>query len=106
MDQVSESLISSGTDEFWKGHILSAQAFSGSNREYCRLNGLNHRILSFHKRRLGFGRPRKSEKLFVELKTKSTNVENSMPTIDVKRKLPDARWVAEFISAMMMNFGK
>jgi len=105
MDQIVESNTNDEmNEEFWKGHVLAAQSFSGTNREYCEVNGLAFRKLSFYKRRLGLGRPRKYKKAFVEIKPQSF-VEEPPKTIfkEPKKALPDAKWLAEFALTLLSS---
>lgn len=47
--------------EFWLRHIQAAEAFEGTIKEYCRINGLNPGSMSGNRRRLGFSKKRGSK---------------------------------------------
>ena len=108
MDQIVESNNineNEKDEEFWKGHVLGAQSFKGTNREYCSANGLAFRKLSFYKRRLGLGRPRKYKKAFVEVRPDLVEKPSEQIFKGVKRSsLPDAKWLAEF-ALTLLNSG-
>lgn len=89
-------------DEFWRGHVLKAvHEFSGSNEEYCRINGLPKSPFYRHKKRLGLTRPFKpSNRAFIKIAP--VKPEESAVEVKFKRgSLPDPKWTAEFVSSLM-----
>jgi hypothetical protein len=99
MEAGEESL---AKDEFWKAHILKAQEFSGSNSEYCRANDLSRGIFYEYKKRLGFGRrPKKRRSAFVEVAAVGERLETVSKGRD--GRMPDPKWVAHFVTALMMD---
>jgi len=71
--------------QVYREHVLKAQDFLGSDREYCRLNGLNAPIFYSYKSKMGLSR-----KAFVRIKQSGPDaVESSWA--------PDAKWTAEFL---------
>ena len=48
--------------EFWRAHIKAAEAFDGTDKEYCVRHGLNLGSFSGYKNKLGFSRRRKTTK--------------------------------------------
>ena len=94
-------------EETWKSHFLYAQNFSGSDSEYCRRNGLNERTFKKLKIKYGFTKPRRRrEKLFVQLQNSATHRESifserPQAASSVNRTLPDAKWVASFVVALL-----
>jgi len=104
---VSESIENSVQGEpFWKEHVLTAEKFMGTDQEYCRRNGLNPVTFSSYKVKLGFSkRPRPRVKAFVKVEPKAaavmTGTLGGQVTSQKARVLPDAKWTAELISALM-----
>ena len=87
-------------DEFWRTHILKAQEFLGSNQEYCKANGLQKSTFHVHKRRLGFTKPfKKKRSVFVKVAPVLGRPEK--PVKIQQARLPNPKWVAEFIMAML-----
>ena len=86
----------------WRAHVTYAEDFRGSNAEYCRRNRLDHRVFRSYKKKFGATKPRASEpKAFVQIQTESqpgSKAEAVRPRIN---RLPDPRWTAEFIAALM-----
>jgi len=71
--------------ELYREHVLQAQVFKGSDREYCRRNGLD--VASFYTYKSEMGLTRKQKKKFVQVAA----------TKDETRWLPDAKWTADFL---------
>ena len=88
-------------DDFWRAHFLKAQEFSGSNVEYCTVNGLSVYGFQTNKKRLGFIR-RSKEKLKPFVKVESIPERTATPVNAAKpNRLPDAKWLAEFVKAVI-----
>ena len=87
----------------WRAHISGALKFSGSNAEYCRRNGLDHRVFRAQKKRFGATKARILEpKAFVKIESVATEGVSPTPVIRARRaNLPNPRWTAEFIAALM-----
>ncbi len=86
-------------EKFWRGHLAMAAKSSGSVESYCRTNGLAiHNYYYWRKRlgRLSQSEPKNSNALspFVQVE-----VESPRPS------LPDPRWLAELIQALIINGG-
>jgi hypothetical protein len=99
MEQTIEEVGTESSEEFWKGHIVAASKFDGSNTLYCRANGLNHKTFSTYKVKLGFSKPKGRPKAFVEVKPKVE--EKRLVRADSKKSLPDAKWLAEFAITLL-----
>ena len=93
------------SDEVWRSHIEYAKDFLDSDGEYCRQNGLS--LSTFKKYKLKYGvvkrrRRRRQQKAFFhidpELSHRPLPVEESRSQ---RRNLPDVRWTAEFVTALM-----
>ena len=92
--------------ESWKGHVLTAQNFLGSDQEYCRRNRLNPSTFAGHKKRMGLtrGEKRKRERKFVRLEL--PEADSGAPAearVSVQKKalpLPDPKWLAELIQGL------
>ena len=87
-------------EQHWRVHVVGAAQFSGSNTEYCRTQGLNYRVFRVFKKKLGATRPYPNNRKngFVKLEPTSDGVSAR----ELYRKtLPDPRWTAQFISALM-----
>ena len=87
-------------EEFWRAHFLKAQEFSGTSEEYCRANGLSKSTFQVHKRRLGFTRvPKSKGAAFVRVESVRSPPER--PVKVQQSRLPDPKWLAQFIMAMV-----
>lgn len=85
--------------EIWKSHILKAKGFSGSVEEYCLANGLSKGSFYAHKRRLGFTRRTKSRRSsFVKVTALHERPDKPIKAED--GRLPDPKWVDEFVIAL------
>ena len=80
--------------EFWINHIKAAEKFKGTNKEYCRINGIKMGSLSAYRRKFGFSMPRKKK---VSIFSTVEVVKRPLP----KKigKLPDPKWLADFLRA-------
>jgi hypothetical protein len=72
--------------EFWKGHVLAAEKFIGSDVGYCREHELNPGTFYAYKRKFRKTVVRKRAQAFVEVQ----RVSRAEP-------LPSAAWLAEFL---------
>lgn len=87
--------------EFWRAHVLQAEEFSGTYASYCESNGLSKSTFNAHKKRLGFTRVSKSKRrAFVEV-APICNLSKEPPKTRSERTLPNPRWVAEVLMAMV-----
>ncbi len=50
---LKKSLATTKKDQFWIGHVKKAQAFKGSNLEYCKLNNLKTSTFGGYKKKFG-----------------------------------------------------
>jgi len=79
----------------WQDHIKAANLFAGTEAAYCRENGIDPAAYYAQKSKLGFSKKRESEKSkFVRVETKGAN------NLVRRKRLPDPRWVAEFIAGL------
>ena len=97
------------SDDAWRQHIASAAKFLGSDAEYCRRLGLDPKIFRVNKKKF---RATKSKarpaapSAFV--KVEQTAAAPRAESLAPKRPsaavvpLPDARWLAEFIAALLV----
>lgn len=91
-------------DEFWRAHLMAREKFSGTDREYCQQRGLNYGSFSSYKSKLGFSRPHRRKKAFVEVKSQSAVVKpEQRKSPQPQSLLPDAKWLAEFAQALMRH---
>jgi hypothetical protein len=90
--------------QYWKSHVDKAEAFGGSNQEYCRLEGLTPSTFASYKKRFGLTKetPRHRLSGFSEVvqvdsvqgnHAKGTAFESKAKT----PSLPDPKWLAELI---------
>jgi hypothetical protein len=101
MDQASEVVVNEGGEEFWREHVLRAQNFRGTDSAYCRSQGIDRKQFSYYKRMLGYGKPRRQPKVFVEVKPKIEGIEKNLVRVEPKKLLPDAKWLAEFAGHLL-----
>jgi len=94
--------LSPDDEAVWRAHISGALKFPGSNAEYCRRNGLNHRIFRAQKKKFGATKSRVLEpKAFVKIEGLASTTSPEPLMRGRKSNLPDPRWAAEFIAALM-----
>lgn len=102
----TESAILSQGEPFWRQHVLTAQSFRGTDVEYCRRNGLSPTTFSAYKVKLGFSKHKKREAppAFVKVEPKTavsgSVLQSAQAAPKNSRALPDAKWTAEFVSAL------
>ncbi len=101
MDETLETVVSGSGDNFWREHLIAAGNFSGTDGEYCREHDLNHKAFSFYKIKMGFRKPRGRSKAFVEVKPKAPEIKVATRSREFKKSIPDARWLAEFVTALL-----
>jgi len=87
-------------DDFWRAHFLKAEEFSGPNVEYCAANGLSLYGFQTNKKRLGFTRPKKTLKPFVKVACAAEKIATPVNPARPNR-FPDAKWLAEFVKAVL-----
>lgn len=75
--------------KFWLDHVKAAAQFSGSDIEYCKINGLHQRTFSAKKTEYGFTKKSRkaSQGSFVPITLKKSKVNS----------LPDSKWLAQLI---------
>ncbi len=92
-------------EESWRAHVVQARSFSGTDAEYCRRNGLDPGIFRTYKKKYTI--PKQSgAKAFVKVTTTEDpapprEAASRRPERTSESRLPDARWTAEFIAALM-----
>ena len=101
MDESNKTVVSGSGDNFWREHLIAAGNFSGTAAEYCRQHDLNHKTFSFYKVRMGFSKPRGRPKAFVAVKPKTPEAKVALPSKESRKSIPDARWLAEFVTALL-----
>ncbi len=103
MDEVAEQVEPESSEDFWREHIVAAGKFNGSNTLYCRVKGLSHKTFSVYKVKLGFSKPKGRPKAFIEVKQPKAAATAELPRVQVgpKKSLPDPKWLAEFVVALM-----
>jgi hypothetical protein len=92
-------------EDFWRTHLLKAQEFSGSDKEYCRVHGLTKGTFYAYKKRLGFTKAlrasqRRSKTAFIKIEPAPEVHQEHVQGIEL-RTLPDPRWVAALVVALM-----
>ena len=94
--------VSHDDEAAWRAHISGAQEFPGSNAEYCRRNGLDHLVFRAQKKKFGATKSRILEpKAFVKIESLASTASPEPLARARKSNLPDPRWTAEFIAALM-----
>jgi hypothetical protein len=84
--------------ESWTAHIKAAEAFDGTNKEYCKVHGLNYGSFNGYKNKLGYSRRAKAKPSeFSEIRVSSSEVFGS------GTQLPDPKWLADFLRAWMVS---
>lgn len=84
------------TDAVWRTHILAAEDFQGSGVEYCRVHGLSIHSFYGYRRKLGFVNAKvKPMKRFVRIESPIRD--------EARRTLPDPKWTAEFVRALVAS---
>jgi hypothetical protein len=84
------------TEEAWRRHVAAAAKFRGSDAEYCRVQGLDAKAFRAQKKK--FNRR--------EAKAPAAGgafVKVEAPTSGRAATLPDPRWTAEFVAALIKN---
>ena len=91
------------SEQSWKSHIVRSLEFAGSDGEYCRQNNLSPSTFRAHKTKLGLTRPRRARRSsFVKLDRDGLTQKTDAPVLrSLTTPLPDARWTAEFVAALM-----
>lgn len=92
----------------WQVHVARAKRFSGSNAEYCRRNGLDPMLFRYYKKKCSGARRPGRAKGFVKVVQRAGKLkesEGSRPPQSHVAAMPDARWTAEFVAALL-GFGR
>lgn len=90
--------------DFWRSHVLAARDFIGTDAEYCRRNGINDKTFSNYKTKFGLtkgikkGRPKK----FIKLESAAVVDTRPRPADSIQGGA-DAKWMAEFVSALLSS---
>jgi hypothetical protein len=95
-------------EEIWKAHILRARASRLSDANYCKKNALSVWRFTSFKKKLGMTKPKAAVSgskpgAFVEaipLKFELP-VRSDDRSAGFQTTLPDARWLAEFVTALL-----
>lgn len=96
MEEFNEpELVNTKSDDVWRKHIHYAQNFLGSDSEYCRRNDLNPSTFKAYKLKFGF--TKKIKRPY----NKFVKIEQDFKAAPHSIKLPDAKWVASFVLALM-----
>ena len=108
MNETSGTVVTEQVDDFWRTHVITAQDFLGTDSEYCRRNEINHKTFHAYKKKYGYTKPMKARRVekFVNMKLKPEPMQTTKPVtqaIASEKVLPDAKWVAEFVSALLAN---
>lgn len=82
----------SETMEFWQKQIDSAKKYPGSKAAFCRTNSLSVHTLNYYIKKFD-----KEKKLTPRVARPFVEVMVEKPINQVKRSLPDPKWVAELI---------
>jgi len=84
-------------EEAWKNHLLKSLEFDGSDKIYCKENGLNLNAFNKHKKKLGLTRSSsRRARRFVRVKTLPARpVVSKSP--ENPTELPDPSWVADVL---------
>ncbi len=95
--------VSHDDEAAWRAHISGALEFPGSNAEYCRRNGLDPRVFRAEKKKFGATKSRVLEpKAFVKIESLAPEALSMASAVRPRTgSLPDPRWTAEFIAALM-----
>lgn len=83
-------------EDFWNRHLQQAKTFEGSDKQYCKENGLNHHTFSYWKQKVSARSKTKSASPFIPV-TVATNA-------PVTKEMPDAKWVAEVLFELYQRF--
>lgn len=78
----------------WIKHIKRSQEFSGSDRDYCRENGLSFSTFGTYKRKLGFvkkSKPKEKSPVFKKISVREAS--------GIDSKSPE--WIARFLKEFL-----
>lgn len=95
------------TEEDWRAHVAAAEKFSKSNSEYCRRHELDLQAFRAYKKKFRKQRARLEARpgAFVQVQPQQQPVtqptETRRPASVEKQQLPDPRWTAEFVAALL-----
>jgi hypothetical protein len=94
--------ISSLTDDTWRSHVARAAKYPKSNTEYCRRHDLDLKEFRSHKRRFRtqLAKPQPGINAFVQVEAKEPVQRERLQSVE-KNSMPDPRWVAEFVAALL-----
>ena len=97
------------SDDAWRQHVASAAKFLGSDAEYCRRFGLDTKLFRVNKKKFRVTKSKArpaapSAFVKVEQAAAAPRAESPAPKRPsaAVAPLPDARWVAEFIAALLV----
>lgn len=95
------------TEESWKTHLAFAKNFLGSDAEYCRRNRLDPKVFRAYKKKYRRAERRASRApAFVKVEKLERGAYVSAAEahhFSREAALPDPRWTAEFISALVAS---
>ena len=84
--------------EFWRRHVTQSREYSGTDVQYCAEHGLKLGTFYSQKGRLRLRSPGRGEARSSFSKV-SVVTEKKPPSV----KLPDPKWVAEFLRAWVLS---
>ncbi len=79
----------------YREHVLKAETFCGSSREYCVQHGLNAGLFYSHKSEMGLSKPKRRKFAVIKTESEAPVESKFVRRVDI---LPDPKWVAEFLS--------
>jgi len=95
-------------EEIWKSHILKARASRLSDVKYCHKNELSVWRFTTFKKKLGLTKPKgvaRGPKLnaFAKVVPAESELRSELAVSSTSsgKNLPDARWMAEFVTALL-----
>lgn len=103
MNGSKASEVSNDSESVLRAHVLAAQNFIGTGAAYCRRNGINPKQFYVMQERLGISaRPaQKRPKAFVRVEPVAASPADEGRPLGRTQSLPDAKWVAELVKALM-----
>ena len=97
------------SDDAWRLHVASAAKFLGSDAEYCRRFGLDPKVFRVNKKKFRAAKSKArpaAPSAFVKVEQAPAVPRAEAPAprrpSAAVAPLPDARWVAEFVAALLV----
>jgi len=104
MNKTAEPAVGEEAGDFWLSHVVAAKDFIGTDGEYCQRNEISHKTFQARKKKYGFTRPMKARRLEKFVKVKAEPEQVAKPVVQAiasNKVLPDAKWMAEFVVALL-----